>query len=277
MSIKTRVLLLLCFVLVMFQQVGAVPITLREGGGANGNLHNLSSLATHGGIRAASTAGGTTEICKFCHTPHGASTQSTLWNRPDPDTMGNFPLFNRTTSIAIYNSATIAPQAQYGSGYGEYPNGATKMCLSCHDGVTSIGTLVDGTVISMQGGVDTITGVNKYFNADGSGNAADFSKTHPVSFYYTSSIASAIDTYYGGGGNYYKFPAAGDRDVLDGVYRVQCTTCHDPHYDTRDAANGYNLPFWRKYTGDANEATDYDTVCNACHVGDYNPPGTHNL
>ena len=96
----------------------------------------------------------------------------------------------------------------------------------------------------------------------------------------TSAIASAIDTYYGAG-TQYQYPS--DRALLDGQERIQCTTCHDPHLDTEIAdgtRNGgsYRLPFWRKYTAVTNEGSDYDAVCNSCHVGtDFNPGGTHNL
>jgi hypothetical protein len=38
---------------------------------------------------------------------------------------------------------------------------------------------------------------------------------------------------------------------------MQCTTCHDPHDDTRAAID---IPFWRQTTG-----SPYDDVCGACH------------
>ena len=43
------------------------------------NKHNLSSAADSGHPHAEVPAlGGTTEICVFCHTPHGASAQGPL-------------------------------------------------------------------------------------------------------------------------------------------------------------------------------------------------------
>lgn len=275
---------MLCLVHVRLE---AVPITLGEGTppGNNANLHNMSYNATHSGPKAlAPASGGTTQICVFCHTPHGSTPESVLWGRPDPDSMGTYPLYGRPGDILIDDDSVVAPLAKYGTANGatEYPNGATKLCLSCHDGVTSIGTLVDGTVIAMGSGQDTITNASKFFGTGG----MDFSKTHPVSFVYSSSVQGAINTNSDPNKNgMYTYPAT--RILLDSQERVQCTTCHDPHLDTEiaDGTRGggtYQLPFWRKYTG--TESTDYDAVCQECHVGGSggtirNPAvgGTHNL
>jgi hypothetical protein len=59
----------------------------------------------------------------------------------------------------------------------------------------------------------------------------------------------------------YVLPGPG---YLDSQQRMQCTSCHDPHVDTRvEGAGGYGLPMWAHYTGDEN--ADYDDTCNACH------------
>ena len=63
------------------------------------NQHNFSSSATHGGPQAQPLAtGGTDQICIFCHTPHSATPESTLWSRPDPNT-STFPLYGQQLVI----------------------------------------------------------------------------------------------------------------------------------------------------------------------------------
>ena len=108
--------------------------------------HNLSATAITNPIRAA--AGGTTEICVFCHTPHGASTSGQLWNR--------------ALSTATYTPYT----SDYLTGLG-YPTAAlgnsSRLCLSCHDGTVALGSVFNtpgsGTTgsIAMQN-VTPITG-----------------------------------------------------------------------------------------------------------------------
>ena len=148
------------------------------------------------------------------------------------------------------------------------------MCLSCHDGVTAIGLLSDGTTINMLGGtklVDFPSAAAAIIGEDSTTNS-DLSTSHPVSFVYDTNVLADLVGYnsagYGAGS--YVLPDGTVDTPLDGQNRMQCTTCHDPHDDTRDATTP---PFWRQ-TG----ANAYDDVCNACHtvipgVG----PGDHQI
>ena len=58
------------------------------------------------------------EVCVYCHTPHGGSTQAPLWNRSLPS----------AASFTMYTSPTI--DMIIGSG----PGPVSLACLSCHDG-----------------------------------------------------------------------------------------------------------------------------------------------
>lgn len=240
-------------------------------GGNNNNPHNLSSQSQNA-VKAVSE----TQICIFCHTPHGATPQSILWNRLAPTRMGSFPLYN-STPIAI-DDVGIRDTSQYkDDGSVEYPNGATKLCLSCHDGATAIGLLADGTAINMT--ADFITDPAKIFDPTLTPpNTEDFSRTHPVSFVYNGMVRDYING--AGGKSGYKLPTPADPLVrLDGQDRMQCTTCHNPHWNTRGAVAGYDLPFWANYSGD--EAADYDATCNVCHESPplvaFPPGGGHGL
>lgn len=243
----------------------AVDATLLLGynGGNNSNPHNLSKLS--GNTIEASTE---TQICIFCHTPHGAATQSTLWSRKDPTNLASFGLYNSAT-LRI-EDAGIKDVTQYVDDDIAYPNGSTKMCLSCHDGATAIGDLIDGTVIAMT--TANLSASTKKVDA------AELSATHPVSFVYTADVVTYINGIEGAGSH--KLPT--DPDVrLDSQKRMQCTTCHNPHLDTNNGGT-YQLPFWANYTNSGTEDTDYDNTCKECHQNNPMPPpftpdGTHGL
>jgi len=216
------------------------------------NKHNMSSAATHGGPKALPLAAeGTDQICIFCHTPHAAAPESTLWSRPDPSTP-SFPLYAQPLAIKgdLGVDPAIISEAKYTDDPASYPNGASRMCLSCHDGATAIGILRDNTTIAMAGGQDFITNPSAII---------DLSTSHPISFVYIASVRDKINAARIGG---YQLPDTTD-DVdtpLDGQSRMQCTTCHDPHDDTR-FDNALWPPFWREGSD-----SGYDDVCGACHT-----------
>jgi hypothetical protein len=90
--------------------------------------HNLSS-------NPDVLAEGTTEICIFCHTPHGGnlavSGQAPLWNRLLPD----------VTSYDVYGSPNFDAQDPTGL---HRPKGVSLACLSCHDGSIAFDSLING-------------------------------------------------------------------------------------------------------------------------------------
>jgi hypothetical protein len=212
----------------------AAPGELGDNGGINTNPHNLSSRSLNV-LKAVvqATPGKETQICIFCHTPHSARSVAPLWGRPD-----STETFGIRAGLQISNAA-IVNTTLYGTAP-DYPNGATKVCLSCHDGVTAMGILANGNEIDMT--LSTLVGRNSQI---------DLTISHPVSFVYNS----AVQTFLGGT---YIWPTTA---YLDSASRVQCTTCHEPHQDTRQG--GTNYPFWRVGSG---SATDYNTVCESCHT-----------
>ena len=64
--------------------------------------------------------------CNTCHTPHGAAPVRPLWNRYTP-----------IDAYRIYTSRSL--DAEPGQ-----PTGASKMCLSCHDGTIALGAVLIG-------------------------------------------------------------------------------------------------------------------------------------
>jgi len=157
-------------------------------------VHNLSSSGP-GRIRAQSES----QVCVFCHAPHNTSGLRPLWNRE-----------SSIASYQIYRSTTL--DAQPGQ-----PTGASKLCLSCHDGTIALGRVLSrAEQIRMSGGDFIPSGLTNL--------GTDLSDDHPVSFFYTSGL-SASDRQL-------KSPAGLPSEVhLDANSQMQCTSCHDPHHN----------------------------------------------
>jgi predicted CXXCH cytochrome family protein len=181
--------------------------------------HNLS-MSGPGTIKSATED----QICFFCHTPHRA-------RRDVP------PLWNRNDSMATYipyQSSTL--YASVGQ-----PTGASKLCLSCHDGTVALGALLSSPVeIAFIGGI-------RFLPEGPSKLGTDLSDDHPVSFVYNSGLALSNGEL--------NDPAALPEEIqLDDNSQLQCTSCHDPHSD-----------LYGKFLVMPNNQS---MLCNACHKED---------
>ena len=166
--------------------------------GISQSKHNLSASGV-GSLTANAAAGSvSTEICIFCHTPHNAAKQS-LWNRYD----------SAMTYIPYKSSTTRASVSQ--------PTGASKLCLSCHDGTVALGKIRSrSTPIAMKSTVAMIpTGPSNL--------GTDLSDDHPISFKYDATLVGANGQLVS--------PSGSSRIHLDGNGELQCTSCHNPHSD----------------------------------------------
>jgi predicted CXXCH cytochrome family protein len=128
------------------------------------------------------------------------------------------------------------------------PNGSSILCLSCHDGTIALGDVLSrSTAIAMSGGVTTIpTGPGRL--------GTDLSDDHPISFAYTSTLASQR-------GELVQPGTLTGPVRLDAAGRLQCTSCHNAHDDT----NG-------KFLVRNNIAS---ALCTTCHVKNYWSTSTH--
>lgn len=171
--------------------VGSSPLFAAES--VISSKHNLS-ISGPGDIRATMES----EICLFCHTPHRATGAQPLWNHTLSD-----------ATYTPYNSTTI--KATVGQ-----PSGASKLCLSCHDGTVALGMLNSRTTpIEMRSGITTLpAGTTRL--------GTDLSDDHPVSFTYDSALMTA--------NGQLRDPGTLNQKVkLDHNNQMQCTSCHDPH------------------------------------------------
>jgi predicted CXXCH cytochrome family protein len=114
--------------------------------GGQGNLRNAGPNHPHN-LSAGSNyarATGESQICIFCHTPHHAMVNV---GPAEGKPIINAPLWNHELSDVTY---TVKPQGDYSAlsntitlltAVTNKPDGASRLCLSCHDGEVSIGAI----------------------------------------------------------------------------------------------------------------------------------------
>ena len=217
-----------------------VPLLLAagaaRGGGIAGTMHNLS-VNGPGPVRAAAE----TQICVFCHAPHDADPSGPLWN-------------HRLSSGVTYTKYASSSLVAYaGQASAPDPNGASKLCLACHDGTVALGAVSSrGAPIPLQGGKGGMAPGDSGFVG------TDLSRTHPISFTVTAAVVSRSGAQ--NQGDLALAPLAGmQRDPrvhLDAQGRVQCTACHEPHDDANFATSGVHF-----YATPARAGP-----CAVCHV-----------
>ena len=170
-------------------------------GQISGTKHDFSAAAWNA----------TTEICIVCHTPHNADitvAEAPLWNHET----------TATATFTLYNTGTFN-----GSGTIGQPDGSSKLCLSCHDGITAVDAY--GTV----GGVPVTTGQNMTTLIPGSdaGFGTDLTNDHPISFTYNTALATADGELYDPATQ----PALGGTIDTKMLFagQMECASCHDVH------------------------------------------------
>lgn len=177
--------------------------------------HNLSATG-RGTVRALNES----EVCIFCHAPHNAAPQTPLWNRHNP-----------TTYYRIYASSTLDARM-------DQPGGASKMCLSCHDGSIALGLVLS------RGETDPIV-MNQPFMPTGPSNLTnDLSDDHPIGFRFDRQLSNRD--------RQLRSPdLVSQRVKLGNRGEVECVACHDPHNNE---------------LGNFLRVTDRQSaLCNTCH------------
>lgn len=176
--------------------------------------HNMSTVDVWGVVLPQN------RVCLPCHTPHSA--------RNDDDGKSQ-ALWNHATTEQTFEMYTTSAGHQ-----GTQPEGPSKLCLSCHDGVTAI---------------DSFGGNDDFFNnvripADRPSNlGTDLRDDHPIGVQYPPPDLTGYND---------KSTFTGVKVVtIDGVDRVECTSCHDPH----DNSLGMFL----------RQTLDGSAICLECH------------
>lgn len=187
-----------------------------------GSKHDLS-FSSGNTIRAAS---GTTDyICVFCHTPHAANSD-----------YPNAPIWNRTASLESYTTyATTTSGTTVTS-----VSNTSKLCLSCHDGISSINSLINAPGSGLLGDSSFTSGGLVKMNATSDGETfkmpigasnlgVDLSNSHPISIDYISGRGSLKETSVDLGTGWTTIDGLNKISSLLKNGKVECTSCHDPH------------------------------------------------
>jgi len=232
----------------------------------------------------------TTEICVFCHTPHGGDSSAAvpLWNRT----------LNATSSYTTYSQLGTSTLDSASTSIGS----VSLACLSCHDGTQAMNVVINSPGSGTSGDVNK-NGTNYISNAsgadctdDGFGSCGGFNEfnmmsqvssemiylgtdlrnDHPISIQYAGSVGGgtsndadfhpALSVTVASGTTVYYIDTNADsakdkhdlplynrtEGTLTGEPLVECATCHDPHTQ--------NTTFLRNSAGNNGSAT-----CLSCH------------
>jgi hypothetical protein len=147
------------------------------------------------------------QICIFCHTAHNADT-----------TVRDAPLWNHTVTrktYQVYNSATM--QATVGQ-----PSGASKLCLSCHDGTVAVDSY-GGRTGSIRMGLPTAVGADELTNDP------------PISFVYDDALAQRDGALFPPSSHPSGLGNTISRDMLIDN-KLECSSCHDVHNEAQAAS-----------------------------------------
>ncbi|MCG7878747.1 MAG: cytochrome c3 family protein [Candidatus Thiodiazotropha endolucinida] len=253
-----------------------------------GSDHDLSAGGT-----AQATTSATTEVCVFCHTPHGSNTavSAPLWNKASPATA--------YTRYSDLGTATLdGSEVTVGS--------VSLACLSCHDGTQAMDVVVNapgsGGWAAAGTEIDAVA-ISAMTNTGGAPIpmlGTDLRNDHPISIAYagggcgvgvdpcTPSTGATADRDFNdaqhatinGNSQWWidvaSYDSTGDgiRDAtgtadtreksdmilytrdftgVDGP-SVECGSCHDPHEETARPVSFLRI---------ANTNSD---VCLACHI-----------
>lgn len=218
------------------------------------------------------------EICVFCHTPHGGQVNATG------------PIWNRQLSGATYVPYSSASIEALDLGQ---PGGSSRLCLSCHDGTMAVGAVnvLRGTYtdknpntaeiamsgVAVDGRMPTGEGINSGYTRR---LGTDLTNDHPISLTYDATLALNDGEM---------------RDPTDSAHaptvstrvpgspapliplengQVQCASCHDPHIRDTDLTNTVSIKFLRlnrfqtnsdPFEGDLTFNEANDIICMACH------------
>lgn len=152
------------------------------------------------------------QICIFCHTTHRADTSvvdAPLWNHA---------VTNRT--YQLYNSPTLDATVSQ-------PSGASRLCLSCHDGTVAVDSYGGRAGVIFLGGRLAI-------------GADELTNDHPVSFLYDDALAAADGELHRPSATPSGLGSTIDDDLLFNG-RLECSSCHDVHNGAAAEAVGQKL------------------------------------
>ncbi|HLP75540.1 MAG TPA: cytochrome c3 family protein [Candidatus Paceibacterota bacterium] len=183
-------------IIVIIAALGMAAGTFSANAAIQGSKHDMSGKGW-----------GTTELCKFCHTPH--LSQNVV----------GAPLWNHASTVQTY---TLYSSASFvGASTQTQPGPQSKLCLSCHDGTVAIDSYANGGINRV--GTQFITSTNKV------GGNGSLGNDHPIAFTYNAALAASA--------KHLNTPAStswADAAQTLPLYagKMECATCHSVHDNT---------------------------------------------
>ncbi|GFE62110.1 cytochrome c [Geobacter sp. AOG2] len=207
--------------------------------------HNLSAS----GLGKTATYGELSKedrVCVFCHVPHNAVKNTSLWDR-------DLPIWSRNLSPDSNYLNKMYQSPSLKASVSAAPTGASRLCLSCHDGTIALGqfkgSLVSSPATTISGSANLTT---------------DLSNDHPISFEYSAALAQQSEL---------ASPETLPEQIklTDGY--LQCTSCHDAH------DNEYGKFLVMKNGSDSSDSASYapgSPLCTSCHKNNGWSSASHN-
>jgi len=225
--------------------------------------HNLSISNTAGTIKAQTE----TEICVFCHVPHGAAPLGKpLWNR-------SMPTSNYIMYTSDYLKRLNYPEPTLTSGLGSAnntPGALSRQCLSCHDGTIAVGAVhkIETKYLSGQIAMNGVDANGAIPNTSTKYIGTNLTNHHPVGFEYNPNISVNFDV--GTRPSELKDPPDSPIKLFTygGSRYIECSSCHNPHTE--------NKMFLRVNTG-VNHGQNVKNTCISCHDKTSGNPTIHQV
>lgn len=251
-------------------------VSNQAGAGVVNSYHDMTRVVT-------ATADSMGRVCVYCHAPHHAQKDERGNMITD-----NYPLWNHAFSGETFTPyAWATPLNEANAPIVDLLAGPSRLCMSCHDGVTAIdehGTTNAGTWKQ--------TGTTPSALQTRANLTADLSTTHPIGFDYnavasarnttgstqeivesTNKYASAITAPAVEGQYATVTRDVGTKTIADNLFGgniMTCATCHEVHnkenvlqdkYNGLNGSNSANRPNYFLYA----KQTD-SLICLSCHI-----------
>lgn len=201
--------------------------------------HNLSRLggALSSAAGYANAGTGTTQICVYCHAPHGANLSLPLWNRSNPAASG----------FTLYSGVNMA-NPSFKTGF--TTDSTSLFCMSCHDGVTTMAAVHNKGAIERNNAT-----AFKAIAISGNANlSTNLEKTHPINFPVNANGQNDLNITIGSG-------KMGPGVAPVATFTTGAFTATFPLFKTTDAAAGRTT---------ANASLECGS-CHAVHDSGYSP------
>ncbi|MCF6310602.1 MAG: cytochrome c3 family protein [Sulfurimonas sp.] len=207
---------------------------------------------------APSSGAANDQVCIYCHVPHAANGASSIG-----------PLWNKRASLKTFEmyGTTMAGNPTAGA-----PTNQSAACLSCHDGVSAMNSVINAPgsgnqniyavnplnpttfLLAGPGDPTAIRVMGAFISAVG---YDELTNDHPISIKYIVGNAglretnTVLSTTNSGGTAW--LGATVVKDLLRGPNKdtVECVSCHDPH-------NGY-FSMYRRMNNNNSD------LCFGCH------------